>query len=206
MSSPPPLLPIAVFLSGGGRTLQNLIRCRDIGELPVDFRLAISSSPAAAGLQIAAAAGIPTQVIRKSDHPDDAEYQEAMFGPCREAGAELVVMAGFLKHVRIPTDFEGKVLNIHPSLIPAFCGPGMYGRSVHQAALAKGVQISGCTVHFVDNHYDNGPIVLQRACPVEPDDTPESLAARVFQEECRALPEAIRRFAAGEYRASSAGS
>lgn len=189
-------LPIAVFLSGGGTTLRNLIAVRDAGQLPVDFRLVISSNPAAGGLQIAEAAGIPTQVVRKAEFPGDDAYREAMFGPCRAAGAELVVMAGFLKHVLIPDDFIGRVINIHPSLIPAFCGAGMYGQRVHAAALAKGVKVSGCTVHYVDNHYDNGPIILQRTCEVRSDDTPETLAARVFAEECQALPDAIRRVAA----------
>lgn len=200
MSESRPPLPIAVFISGGGTTLRNLIECRDAGTLSVDFRLVISSSGKAGGLRYAADAGIPTRVVRKADFPGDDAYREAMFEPCRQTGVELVVMAGFLKHVLIPDDFVGKVLNIHPSLIPAFCGPGMYGRAVHAAALEKGVKISGCTVHLVDNHYDNGPIVLQRACPVKEDDTPETLAARVFGEESIALPEAIRRFAAGRVR------
>ena len=115
-----------------------------------------------------------------------------MFGPCREAGVDLVVMAGFLKHVLIPPDFEDRVINIHPSLLPSFGGPGMYGHHVHQAVIDRGVKISGCTVHYVDNHYDNGPIILQRSCEVKDDDTADSLAARVFQEECEALPAAIR--------------
>lgn len=189
-------LPTAVFLSGGGTTLKNLIRVRDAGQLPIDLRLVISSNPKAGGLDIAADADIPTLVVRKRDYPGDDAYRAAMFDPCREAGVELVAMAGFLKHVLIPDDFVGRVLNIHPSLIPSFCGPGMYGRRVHQAALDKGVKVSGCTVHLVDNHYDNGPIVLQRTCPVLEDDTAETLAARVFEQECIAFPEAIRQFAA----------
>ncbi len=101
-------------------------------------------------------------------------------------------MGGFLQHLLIPSDFEHRVINIHPSLIPSFCGEGFYGLHVHQAAVDYGVKISGCTVHFVDNQYDHGPIILQRSCPVLPDDTPESLQQRVFREECIALPEAIR--------------
>ena len=106
-------------------------------------------------------------------------------------------MGGFLKHVLIPDDFMGRVMNIHPSLIPAFCGHGFYGRRVHQAVLDYGVKVSGCTVHFVDNQYDHGPIILQHVVPVLDDDTPEALAARVFVEECSAYPEAIQRFAQG---------
>ena len=114
-----------------------------------------------------------------------------MFGPCRQLGVDLVVMAGFLKHVQIPDDFSEKVINIHPSLLPSFGGAGMYGQRVHQAALERKVQFSGCTVHYVDNQYDNGPIILQKCCPVNRDDTADSLAARVFELECKALPEAI---------------
>jgi len=191
----PEPIALAVFLSGGGRTLKNLLQHRDHHDLPIDLRLVISSSAKVAGVQIAAEAGIPTQVVLKSAHPEPVEYCEAMFGPCREAGVELVVMAGFLKHVLIPDDFIGRVINIHPSLIPAFCGDGMYGLKVHQAAVDRGVQISGCTVHYVDNHYDHGPIILQRSCPVPPGCTAEQLAAAVFELECEALPDAIRRVA-----------
>jgi phosphoribosylglycinamide formyltransferase-1 len=189
-------IPIAVFLSGGGRTLQNLIRHRDEHGLPIDIRLVISSSSKVAGVDVGRRAGIPTRVVRLSDHPDPLDYREAMFGPCREAGAELVVMAGFLKHVLIPDDFSGRVINIHPSLIPAFAGPGMYGHHVHEAAIRRGVRYSGCTVHYVDNVFDHGPIILQRVCEVPPGSTPESLAARVFELECEALPQALREIAA----------
>ncbi len=197
----PDPLPLAVFLSGGGRTLKNLLQHRDQHGLAIDPRIVISSSSKVAGLQIAADAGIPARVVLKSAHPDPAEYCEAMFGPCREAGVELVVMAGFLKHVLIPDDFIGRVINIHPSLIPAFCGEGMYGLKVHQAAIDRGVQISGCTVHYVDNHYDHGPIILQRSCSVPPSCTAEQLAAAVFELECEALPDAIR-IVAGKLRSS----
>jgi phosphoribosylglycinamide formyltransferase-1 len=185
-------LPIAVFISGGGRSLANLIRHRDERELPIDIRLVISSRPSARGVQIAREAGIETRIVRKSDFSDPDDYAEAMFGPCRHAGADLVVMAGFLKHVQIPSDFEGRVINIHPSLLPSFGGPGMYGHHVHQAVIDHGDKVSGCTVHYVDNVYDNGPIILQRSCAVHEEDTAETLAARVFEQECKALPQAIR--------------
>jgi phosphoribosylglycinamide formyltransferase-1 len=113
---------------------------------------------------------------------------------------ELVVMGGFLKHLLIPTDFSGRVMNIHPSLIPAFCGQGFFGRRVHEAVLEYGARISGCTVHFVDDEYDHGPIIMQRAVPVLDDDSPASLAARVFAHECEAYPEAIQLFAEGRIR------
>lgn len=185
---------VAVFLSGGGRTLANLIGRVAEKRLSVDIKLVISSSSKVGGVQIAKDAGIDTRVVRKSDHPDPADYCRSMFDPCRKAGVDLVVMAGFLKHVLVPDDFAGRVINIHPSLLPAFGGPGMYGARVHQAAIVRGVQISGCTVHLVDNQYDNGPILLQRWCPVEPLDTPETLAARVFELECDALPDALADF------------
>lgn len=184
-------LSIAVFLSGSGRTLANLIRHRDQHDLPIDIRLVIGSKPGLRGLEIAASDGIETRVVRKSEHADDLDYSNAMFDPVRDRGATHVVMAGFLKHVLIPDDFHNRVINIHPSLLPAFGGKGMYGNRVHQAAIDRGVRISGCTVHFVDNHYDNGPILWQRSCPVQPGDSADELAARVFQQECVALPEAI---------------
>ena len=101
---------------------------------------------------------------------------------------------------QVPDDFLGRVMNIHPALIPAFCGKGYYGHHVHEAVLAYGVKVSGCTVHFADNEYDHGPIILQRAVPVLDDDTPDTLAARVFEQECEAYPEAIRLFAEGRLR------
>jgi phosphoribosylglycinamide formyltransferase 1 len=193
MSNSP--LPIAAFLSGGGRTLENLIRHRDEHGLAIDIRLVVSSSSKVRGVEVGRAAGIDTRVVSKLASQSADDYSRAMFAPCRDAGVKLVVMAGFLKHVLIPTDFVGRVLNIHPSLLPAFGGPGMYGERVHQAAIKRGVKYSGCTVHFVDNEYDNGPIVLQRICEVFPNDTADTLAARVFTLECEALPEAIRQIA-----------
>ena len=188
-------LPVAVFLSGTGRSLANLIEHRDRHGLPIDIRLVISSGSKVRGVQIARDATIEAIIVRKNDDPDPDDYSKAMFQPCREVGAELVVMAGYLKHVLIPQDFTGRVINIHPSLLPSFGGSGMYGSRVHQAAIDRGVKASGCTVHFVDNQYDHGPILLQRSCDVRDGDTPESLAARVFQQECQALPDAIRKIA-----------
>ncbi|MEM6469474.1 MAG: phosphoribosylglycinamide formyltransferase [Planctomycetota bacterium] len=187
-----PALPIAVFLSGGGRTLANLIEHRNGRQLPIDIRLVISSRPDVRGIEIAKADGIETRVVRKRRDISDAEYRDAMFDPVRHCGASYVVMAGFLKHVLIPTDFESRVINIHPSLLPAFGGEGMYGRRVHEAVIERGVTVSGCTVHFVDDHYDNGPVLLQRSCPVLPNDDADALAARVFEQECEALPAAIK--------------
>lgn len=189
-------LPIAVLISGGGTTLRNLIEHRDRGALQVDFRLVISSTIHAAGLRYAETAGIPTTVVPKSKSLTALEHSEKVFEPIRQCGAELVVMGGYLQHVLIPKDFEKKVINIHPSLIPAFSGLGMYGLRVHQAAIDFGVKVSGCTVHFVDNEYDHGPILLQSTCEVLEKDTAESLQRRVFALECEALPDAIRKIAA----------
>lgn len=185
-------LPVAVLISGGGTTLRNLLDRIAAGSLPVEVRLVVSSSAKARGLEFAAAARIPTRVFPRSAFGDDNAYGAAVFGACREFGVALVVMGGFLKFVPVPPDFTNRVVNIHPSLIPAFCGAGMYGHHVHEAVLAHGAKLSGCTVHFVDNQYDHGPIILQRAVPVHDDDTPSTLAARVFAAECDAYPEALR--------------
>jgi phosphoribosylglycinamide formyltransferase-1 len=184
-------LRITVLISGGGTTLRNLISKIREGKLNAEIRLVVSSNPAAKGLKFAQEAGIKTLVVEKKKELSPDAYSEATFGPCRAAGAEVVVMGGFLKHVLIPPDFENRVVNIHPGLIPAFCGKGMFGHHVHEAVLAAGVPTSGCTVHFVDNIYDHGPVILQRTVPVLPGDTPETLAARVFDAECIALPETL---------------
>lgn len=188
-------LPIAVFISGGGRSLANLIDHRDHHGLPIDIRLVISSRADVGGVAIARDAGIETMAIRKRKEVDDATFSRSMFDPVRASGAKWVVMAGYLKHVMIPDDFENRVINIHPSLLPAFGGPGMYGQRVHRAAIERRVALSGCTVHYVDNHYDNGPIILQRWCEVAEGETPESLAAKVFELEKEALPAGIRKIA-----------
>jgi len=194
------LLRIAVLISGGGTTLRNLIAKMREGTLNAEICLVVSSNPTAKGLEFAKGAGIKTLVVEKKKELSPEAYSEATFGPCRAAGAEVVVMGGFLKHVLIPPDFENRVVNIHPALIPNFCGKGMFGHHVHEAVLAAGAGESGCTVHFVDNHYDHGPVILQRRVPVLPGDTPDTLAARVFEAECAALPEAICLFAAGRLR------
>jgi phosphoribosylglycinamide formyltransferase-1 len=191
------LLPIAVLISGGGTTLKNLIDRKSQHSLPVDFRLVVSSNSKAKGLEYAQEASIPTRVIRKKDFIDGQSHSDSVFGAVRDSGAKLVVMGGYLEHLLIPSDFENKVINIHPSLIPAFCGKGMYGLHVHQAAIEFGVKVSGCTVHFVDNQYDHGPILLQRTCEVHEGDTPEMLQRRVFELERQALPDAISMIARG---------
>ena len=192
MPDPTRTLPIAVLISGGGTTLRNLIEKIAASALPVEIRLVISSNPAARGLAFANQASIPTLIADKKKSQSDDDYSRTVFDACRRAGVRYVVMGGFLKHVLIPKDFENRVLNIHPALLPAFGGKGMYGLNVHRAVLVAGVRQSGCTVHFVDNEYDHGPILLQRTVEVLPNDTPESLQARVFEAECQAYPDALR--------------
>jgi phosphoribosylglycinamide formyltransferase 1 len=189
-------LKIAVLISGGGRTLKNFVDLAAADELPIEIRLVIASSPRAGGLQHAEDAGIPSLVAQRGKGFADDAYSAQLFEPCRKAGVDYVCMAGFLKHVLIPPDFERRVLNIHPALLPRFGGHGMYGHRVHEAVLAAGAKASGCTVHFADNEYDHGPILYQVAVPVRPDDTADRLAARVFEAEKQAYPHVLRRLAA----------
>lgn len=193
-------LRVAVLISGSGRTLKNLIDLAAEGDLPVDVRTVVSSSTQAGGLQHAVNAGIPTEVVLRWQYDTDLDYSAAVFAPCRAAEVDYVVMAGFLKLVPVPEDFAGRVLNIHPSLIPAFCGKGMYGNRVHQAVLDYGAKLTGCTVHFVDNHYDQGPIIWQQPVPVFDDDTADSLADRVFQLEREAYPHVLKLLALGKIK------
>jgi phosphoribosylglycinamide formyltransferase-1 len=165
--------------------------------LPARVVRVVSSNPQAFGLTRAERAGVPTAVVERKACPSVEEFSRRVFDHCRDAAADLVCLGGFLQLLQIPADFRLRVMNIHPALIPAFCGKGFYGERVHRAALDAGVKVSGCTVHFVDDEYDHGPIILQRTVPVLDDDSPSSLAARVFAQECEAYPEAVRLFAAG---------
>lgn len=195
IDSPYSPLRLAVLISGGGTTLRNLIEHIAAGRLDAQIPLVVSSSPEAGGLKIAAEAGIATAVVERARYADTGQFSAAVFARCRAAGPHLVALGGFLKRLAIPADFQNRVMNIHPALIPSFCGKGFFGHHVHEAALEYGVKLSGCTVHFVDDQYDHGPIVLQRAVPVLDGDTPDTLAARVFAAECEAYPEALRLFA-----------
>jgi phosphoribosylglycinamide formyltransferase-1 len=194
-----PPIRLAVCVSGGGTTLQNLIDRIARKSLRATIVQVVASKPGIAAIARAEAAGLPTTVATRAGKALD-QFSEEVFAPIRERGADLVILGGFLALLAIPPDYEGRVLNIHPSLIPAFCGHGYHGRAVHEAAITSGVKLSGCTVHFADATYDTGPIVLQRAVPVLDDDTPEALAARVFEAECQALPEAIALYASGRLR------
>lgn len=186
---------LAVLVSAGGTTLQNLIDEIAAGRLDARIVQVVSNNAEAFALVRAERAGIPTAVVSRKQAGSREEFSRRIFDLCRSAQADLVCMAGFLQLVTIPEDYQLRVMNIHPALIPAFCGKGFYGHHVHEAVLEAGVKITGCTVHFADNEYDHGPIILQRAVPVLDDDTPETLAQRVFAEEKIAYPEAIRLFA-----------
>jgi len=191
---------LVILVSGSGTTLQNLLDCCRQARLAAQVVQVISSHAGVFALERARQAGIPSAVVNRKEAGSVAEFSRRIFDLCREARADLVCMAGFLQLLPIPDDFLGRVMNIHPALIPAFCGKGFYGPRVHEAVLAAGVKVTGCTVHFADNQYDHGPIILQRPVPVLDDDTPDTLAARVFEEECEAYPEAIRLFAEGRLR------
>ena len=191
---------LAVLLSGGGTTLQNLLDRIAAGLLRAEIAVVISSKADAFGLTRARQANIPAFVVERKTCPSRVNFSDRIFAHCHDANVDLVCLAGFLQLLHIPEDFMNRVLNIHPALIPAFCGKGYHGLAVHRAALDMGVKVSGCTVHFADNEYDHGPIVSQRVVPVLDDDTPETLAARVFAAECEAYPQAIQWFAQGRLR------
>jgi phosphoribosylglycinamide formyltransferase-1 len=176
-------LRIAALISGSGTTLQNLLD-RGIGPIVG----VVASKPGIGGIARAERAGLPIVVV---DPREKDTFSDRVFAAVRSFGADLVCLCGWLKLLKIPEDFQNRVLNIHPSLLPSFGGPGMYGLKVHQAVLKAGCKISGCTVHIADNTYDTGPILVQKAVPVLDGDTPETLASRVFAAECDAYPEAI---------------
>lgn len=193
-------LNLAVLLSGSGTTLQNLIDRIDAGELDARVAAVIASRADAYGLVRAQNHGIATAVIARKDYKDADAFSADIWAEIRKHGVGLVVLAGFMSLLRVPEDFHNRIMNIHPALIPSFCGKGMYGRHVHEAVLAYGARVSGATVHFVDEHYDHGPIILQESVPVLDDDTPDALAERVQAKERELYPKAIGLFAAGRLR------
>jgi len=188
---------LAVLISGGGTTLMNLLEKKRAGQLDAEFPIVIASKKDCRGVERACDAGLKCEAVVRSQFDSVEPFSNRIFEICREAEVDLVILGGFLKLVQIPGDFENRVINIHPSLIPAFCGKGYHGHHVHEAVLERGAKVSGCTVHFANNEYDAGPIILQKVVPVLDDDTPDTLQKRVFEAECEAFPEAIRLFAAG---------
>jgi phosphoribosylglycinamide formyltransferase-1 len=193
-------LRLGVLLSGGGRTLENILEHIRAGSLPAEVAVVIASRPGIRGIEVGKAAGAATHLVRPKEYPTVEAYSDAMVRLLDEARVDLVCLAGFLSYWIIPERYAGRVINIHPALLPAFGGKGMYGHHVHEAVLERGCKVSGCTVHLVSNEYDEGPIVIQRSVPVYAEDTADDLAARVFREECIAYPEAIGLSAAGRLR------
>lgn len=199
-----PVLPVSgpvrlgVLISGGGTTLLNFVDQIHAGTLQAVIPVVISSQRDCRGVERALNAGLNCKVIRPRDYASVDEFSAAVFSELRSAGADLVVMAGFLSLLHIPADFSWRVINIHPSLIPAFCGKGCFGHHVHEAAVERGVKVSGCTVHFADNHYDHGPIILQRIVTVPDEADADCLADLVFEQEKLAYPEAVRLIMSGQ--------
>ena len=195
------MTPIALFISGGGGNALNLVRaCRE-GQVPAEPRLVVSSSSKALGVERLRAAGLPVDIVLRSGFPDDPSFSAACYAAAGSAGAELVCLCGWLKMLAVPPAWEGRILNIHPALLPAFGGPGMFGMNVHRAVLASGAAESGATVHLVDAEYDHGRILDQERVPVLAGDTPEELQRRVYEAEMRLYPRALAAF----LRARAAG-
>lgn len=193
-------LRLVGMLSGGGRTLLNLLDAIDSGRLSATVDLAIASRPSAPGIERVRARGVRVEIVPVRDPRDaaaEAAAHDAVDRLLDGAAPDLVCLCGWLRWVRVAPHRRHRMVNIHPSLLPDFGGPGMHGDRVHAAVLAAGRRHSGCTVHLVDEHYDQGPVLLRRACPVLPDDTVTSLAARVFRQECLAYPEALRLYERG---------
>jgi len=193
-------LRLAVLLSGSGTSLQNLIDRIDAGELRAEIAVVIASKPDAFGLERARRRGIPALAVPRKRHPDVAAFNDALHAELARHPVDLVVLLGFLSPFETRGRFDGRAINVHPALVPAFSGRGWYGHRVHEGVIESGVKVTGATVHFADAEYDHGPIILQEAVPVLEGDTPETLAARVQEAERRLVPEAIRLFAEGRLR------
>ncbi len=188
---------IAALVSGNGTSLENLFEQIDSGQLDAEVAVVISSKRKAFALERARRRGVPAVAVSRKQLSDSKEFNDVLHAELEKYEIDLVVLLGFLSLFELRGRYEGRTLNTHPALIPAFCGGGFYGRRVHDAVLEAGVKVSGATVHFVDAEYDHGPIILQEAVPVLEGDTPDSLAARVMALERRLVPEAIRLFGEG---------
>jgi phosphoribosylglycinamide formyltransferase-1 len=182
---------LAAALSGGGTTLLNLDDRINAGTLHAEIACVIVSNSTCKGIERSEDRGLPVHVLPRKTFPDKHAFSDAVFAACRDADADLLILAGFLSLLVIPDDYQNRVLNIHPSLLPKFGGKGMHGHHVHKAVISAGESESGCTVHLADNTYDTGPVLLQKTCHVLPDDTPDTLSDRVFALECDAYPQAI---------------
>ena len=190
-------IKLAALISGGGRTVLNINEEIQAGKLDAEIAVVIASRDCK-GVQRCRNAGMDVHIVAYKEMPDAQAYSDAITHKLDAAGVDLVLMAGFLSLWPIPAKYDGKVMNIHPALLPRFGGKGMFGHHVHQAVVDHGCKVSGCTVHFVNNKYDTGPIIIQKCVPVFDTDSPDDVAARVFVKECEAFPEAIALFAAGK--------
>ena len=187
---------LGVLISGGGTTLINILDYINDGRLNAQVPVVISSRSTVAGVERAKNTGLDVKIIRKKDYPDIDKFSKRIEEELVAAKVDLVIQGGWLCLWKIPARYENRVMNIHPALLPSFGGKGMWGHHVHEAVLKAGCKVSGCTVHFCTNEYDKGPIIVQRTCEAKDTDDPDTLAARVFEQECIAFPEAIRLFAA----------
>jgi len=183
---------LAVLVSGTGRHLQNFLDLIDRGELDARVVVVVSSLRDAYAVELARNAGIDTHVVRRRDFETQAAFSDAVTAVLEPYEPDLILGAGYLQRYIFPPKYAGRVLQVHPGLLPQYGGQGMYGHHVHEAVLAAGEKESGCTVFIAEHEYDRGPAILDRRVPVLPDDTPETLAARVFEMECEAYPEAVR--------------
>lgn len=183
---------IAVLLSGSGTTLQNLLDRIAVGEVDATVVCVVASRESAYGLERAKKTNIPAVAVPQRKFPDHDAFNGAIWEELRKHQPDLVVLAGFMSLLHVPPEYKNRILNIHPALIPSFCGKGMYGRHVQEAVLDFGAKITGATVHFVDEQYDHGPIVLQEAVPVFDSDTPDTLMERVQAKEREIYPRAIQ--------------
>ena len=203
------MVNIAVLVSGGGTNLQAILDAQARGDIHNGrVSVVVSSNDKAYALERAKQAGVPSVVRRKKDYASGAEYCRALAQFLQEQDIGLIVLAGFMNVLdeEFCKNFENRIINVHPSLIPSFCGDGFYGLHVHEAALAKGVKVTGATVHFVNAITDGGPIIAQKAVAVEPDDTPEILQKRVMaQAEHILLPRAVSLFCEGKLSVSDSG-
>lgn len=193
---------IAVFASGRGSNVQALLSAIRQGELPARICVVISNNSRAGAMELARSQEIPAYHLSQKQFPSEEAFVAAVTRVLQEHGADILVLAGYMKKLppALIARYRNKIFNVHPALLPAFGGVGMYGMHVHEAVLRSGAKITGATVHLVDEEYDHGPILMQRAVEVDPDDTPESLAAKVLRIEHTIYPLALKAFAEGRVR------
>jgi phosphoribosylglycinamide formyltransferase-1 len=189
-------LRIAVLLSGRGTTFERLVAERAKGALDVEFTAVISSKPEAPGLERARRHGITAHVVSRKEHREERAFNDALHAVLAKDPPELLVLAGFLSRIEL-RGYNGRAMNTHPALIPAFCGQGFYGERVHRAVLDYGAKVTGATIHYCDEQYDSGPIILQQAIDVRENDTPATLAERVAAVEYELYPRAVQLHAEG---------